>query len=146
MKILATWKTRILGKPTDAAPHIRFGRDGEKVALRYLKRKGYKIIEKNADVGRGEIDIVALDGDVIVFVEVKSRHSSKDGHPADFVTPAKQRQLTRLALLYLSQHRWSEEPARFDVVVVTWEEDGGKPLVEHFVDAFEATGLDGMYS
>jgi len=47
-----------------------------------------------------------------------------------------------LALLYFAQHGWSEEPARFDVVAVTWAKDGGKPLV----DAFEATGLDGMYS
>ena len=116
------------------------GQRGEAAAARFLKKKGLTIVARS-DRGRlGEIDLVAVDDRTVVFVEVKTRRSHLAGHPADAVDQDKQRRLTRLALAYLKQHHLLENPARFDVVAVTWPDDGRKPHIEHFVAAFEAVG------
>jgi putative endonuclease len=90
--------------------------------------------------------LVAVTDRTVVFVEVKTRRSHDRGHPADAVDAEKQRRLTRLALTYLKQHELLENPARFDVVSVTWPEDDQRPQIEHFENAFEAVGQWQMFS
>ncbi len=122
------------------------GQRGEDHAARFLKRLGYKIVARS-DRGRlGEIDLVAVDRQTVVFVEVKTRRSHDTGHPADAVDQDKQRRLTRLALAYLKRHELLENPARFDVVAVTWPADDSPPHVDHFLNAFEAVGRWQLFS
>ena len=129
-----------------------FGNAGEAVAERFLKRQGYKILERQYRSRLGEIDLIALDrsesrGGCVVFVEVKTRRSDSAGRPEDAVTLAKQRQLTRLALEYLKRQGWLHgRRCRFDVVAITWPAQGEVPDIVHFPHAFEAVGTRGMFS
>jgi len=120
------------------------GKRGEALAARYLKRKGYKIVGRGEQTGRGELDLIAVDGRTIVFVEVKTRQSHEMGIPADAVDAEKQRKLTRCALTYLKRHDLLEHASRFDVVAVTWP-DGKPPEIQHYQNAFEATGSGQMF-
>ncbi|REK17196.1 MAG: YraN family protein [Planctomycetota bacterium] len=121
-------------------------RRGERAAERHLKRQGYHIVARR-DRGRlGELDLVAVDGRTVVFVEVKTRRTHVAGHPAEAVDADKQRKLTRLALAYLKRHDLLEYSSRFDVVAVTWPKGVRRPTVEHYRGAFEAIGGGGMYS
>lgn len=119
---------------------------GERAAEQHLRRLGWRILARNARDDLGEIDLVALDGRTIVFVEVKTRTSGEPGEAAEAVDTAKQRRLTRLALLWLKRRGLLEHPARFDVLALSWPADGSRPAVRHYRNAFEATGLPGMYS
>jgi len=121
------------------------GQRGEALAARYLRRRGYKILARGERLFPGELDLVALDRDTIVFVEVKTRRSADAGHPAEAVTSAKQRRLTRLAVTFLKRHGLLEHPARFDVVAITWP-DRGRPTIEHFESAFDAVGQGEFFS
>ena len=112
---------------------------GEAAAARHLKRRGYRIVEANVRCALGEIDLVALDGGVVVFVEVKSNRGGRFGAPEEMVTPRKQQRLTRLATWYLQRRGWLGRAARFDVVAVDWDAAGGAKL-RHFSDAFPAVG------
>lgn len=134
-----------MGLLTKLFPPQSLGRRGEDAAARYLKRLGYIIVARSEQAGIGELDLIAVDGRTVVFVEVKTRTTHDAGHPADAVDEAKQRRLTRLALAYLKRHDLLECRARFDVVAVTWPERG-QPQIEHFQSAFEAIGFDGLYS
>jgi putative endonuclease len=125
---------------------LPLGKRGESAAARYLRRLGYVIVARGDRALIGEIDLVAVDGRTLVFVEVKTRTSQDAGHPADAVDVAKQRRLTRLALAYMKRHDLLDNPARFDVVAVTWPDKGARPVIEHFPSAFEAVGFEGMYS
>jgi len=136
-QLLARWLGRLL-------PPESLGNRGERLAASYLRRLGYKIISRSATGKLGELDLVALDGQTVVFVEVKTRQSADQGHPAEAVDRQKQHRLTRVALGYLRRHGLLEHPARFDVVAITWPLDG-KPQVEHIKGAFEATGTAGFY-
>jgi len=135
VEALARWRT----PPT-------LGQRGEAAAARYLRRLGYVIVARGHRDNIGEIDLVAVDGRTIVFVEVKTRTSHDAGHPADAVDEAKQQRLTRLALAYLKRHDLLGYSARFDVVAVTWPAEGGRPTIEHYPSAFEPAGVAGMYS
>jgi putative endonuclease len=137
-----SWLKRVRGLPKPA----RLGQRGEALAARYLRRRGYQIVARGSRGALGELDLVAVDGRTVVFVEVKTRRSQESGHPADAVDYDKQRRLTRLAIGYLRRHGLLEYPARFDVVAVTWPAGRGKPIVEHFVQAFTAVGHEGMFS
>src|SRR5262245_66298174 len=96
------------------------GRRGEDAAARYLRRLGYVIVARGHRDNIGELDLVAVDGRTVVFIEVKTRTSHDAGHPADAVDEAKQKRLTRLALSYLKRHDLLGSCAtRFDVVAVT---------------------------
>jgi len=121
------------------------GRRGEARAARYLRRRGYRILARGNRLFPGELDLVALDRDTVVFVEVKTRRSAEAGHPVEAVTPAKQRRLTRLAVTFLKRHGLLERPARFDVIAITWPERG-RPTIEHFENAFDAVGQGEFYS
>lgn len=122
------------------------GNKGERQAARFLRRLGYRIVARQHKNQFGEIDLIALDGDCVVFVEVKTRRSTAAGHPAEAVDSAKQRQLTRLALVWLKQQGLLEHRARFDVVAILWPEDAGRPEIEHYRNAFEPVGSGQMYS
>lgn len=122
------------------------GRRGENAAARHLQRLGYVIVARGHRDNIGEIDLVAVDGRTVVFVEVKTRTSHHAGHPADAVDEAKQRRLTRLALSYLKRHDLLDCSVRFDVIAVTWPARRGRPTIEHFQSAFEAVGFNGLYS
>lgn len=113
------------------------GERGEAVAARYLRRRGFRIVGRGVRTGLGELDLVAVDGRTVVFVEVKTRQTDDQGHPAEAVDLPKQRKLTLLATAYLKRHGLLNHAARFDVVAVTWP-DGRRPQVEHIRNAFEA--------
>jgi putative endonuclease len=127
-------------------PPRTLGQRGEAAAARHLSRQGLRVVARSARSGLGEIDLVAIDGRTVVFVEVKTRRATDAGHPAEAVDEAKQRRLTRLALGYLKRHGLLEYPARFDIVAVTWPADERRPTIEHFTGAFEPQGGQGMFS
>jgi putative endonuclease len=122
------------------------GHRGEALAERFLKKQRYKILARGSRNKLGELDLVALDGKTIVFVEVKTRKSNDKGHPADAVDERKQIKLTRLALAFLKRHRLLDHSSRFDVIAITWPDEGKDPKIEHFKNAFEATGQGSMFS
>ncbi len=115
------------------------GRAGEDVAAAFLLARGYRIIVRNYRRRFGEIDIIAEDGAVLVFVEVKSRKTSSFGSPFEAVDRRKQRQISRVALDYITRHKEENRPARFDVVAVELKE-GIPPRVDMIKDAFEFCG------
>jgi putative endonuclease len=116
------------------------GDRGERTAERYLAGQGMRILARGLRSRRGELDLVALDAQQIVFVEVKTRLDHHAGHPVEAVGPDKQRKLTELALAFLKKHKLLDRPARFDVVAITWPEGQTEPKIEHFRNAFEAAG------
>jgi putative endonuclease len=114
----------------------KLGVEGEKAAERFLRRKGYRIVTRNYRcLPFGEIDIVALDGSMIVFVEVKTRASRDHEDPESAVTPAKQERLIRTANVFLRQTRSVGRACRFDIVTITGV-SGGVLEIEHFINAF----------
>ena len=115
---------------------INLGKTGEKIAESFLIQKGLKILIKNYRNKFGEIDIVALDGDIVVFIEVKTRSNHHFGSPEEAVTHTKQKQICRAAKGYLLFYKLFESPIRFDVVAVTLKSDG--PLINHIIAAFDA--------
>ncbi|MCP3979724.1 MAG: YraN family protein [bacterium] len=118
-----------------SAARQRLGLRGEHAAALALERRGLSVLQRRYRCRLGEVDLVARDGDAIVFVEVKARRGSGYGEPAEAVTPAKQRRLARVALRYLQQRGWLERPCRFDVVEVRESVDG-TTQVRHLIDAF----------
>lgn len=122
------------------------GNRGEAVASQFLKHLGYRILERQMRGRFGELDLVALDGDVLVFVEVKTRSSTSAGHPTEAITTAKQRKITQSALAYLKRRRWLERRARIDVISVLWSNESSEPQIQHYVNAFDSTGFGQMYS
>jgi len=94
------------------------GQKGEELALRFLKKNGYRIIQTNYSCKLGEVDIIAQEKDVLVFVEVKTRTSMAFGPPQLAVTPTKQHQLSKVALYFLKEKRIEDPKARFDVVAI----------------------------
>jgi putative endonuclease len=122
------------------------GERGELAAKKFLKARGYVIIAHSSRGPFGELDIIAVDGKTVVFVEVKTRRSHDTGHPADAVDLKKQRRITRLALAYLKRHDLLENKARFDVIAVTWADNKRPPTIEHFQNAFEPTEKDSLFA
>jgi putative endonuclease len=121
------------------------GERGEKAAVKFLKRRGYIIIAHSSRGPFGELDIIAVDGNTVVFVEVKTRRTHDAGHPADAVDLTKRRRLTRLALAYLKRHQLLEQRARFDIVAVTWGDLSKPPVIQHYENAFEPTETSSMF-
>lgn len=111
------------------------GLRGEEVARRTLEEAGLTVLERRYRRRFGEIDIVARCGELIVFVEVKTRSGAIHGAPAHAVTPLKQRRLSRVAAAYLQQRRLAHRPCRFDVVEVT-RDHRGRLAARHIADAF----------
>jgi putative endonuclease len=113
----------------------QFGQTGESIAARFLRKMGYRIIEKNYRNVLGEIDIIARDRDTLVFVEVKARASGRYGNPKYAVTPRKQRKISMVALLYLKSTSQSRIKARFDVVAI--RSAAAAPHIELIKNAFD---------
>jgi putative endonuclease len=122
-----------------------FGTRSERAAARYLRRQGYRVVARNYRCKQGELDLVAVDGGTIVFVEVRSTGGEDASRPALSVDAVKQRRLTELALSYLQQHRLLDRPARFDVLALSWPAGRRQPDVVHYRDAFPAVGRFQMY-
>lgn len=114
---------------------MRTGKRGEELAAAYLAEAGYRIVERNYRCIFGEIDIVAEEGETLVFVEVKSRRSEAYGDPQLAVGHEKQKKISRIAMHYLAESRLRHRPARFDVVAVKLLPEGHK--IELIRDAFE---------
>ncbi len=110
------------------------GRSGEDLAARHLAKLGYRILERNYGTRQGEIDLIALDRDTIVFVEVKTRTSNAFGAPELAVNQEKQKRMVKAALGYLKQKKMHQMACRFDVVAISGGED---PRVEVIRNAFE---------
>jgi putative endonuclease len=123
-----------------------FGSRSERAAGHFLRRLGYSILEHNFSCELGEIDLVALDGKTLVFVEVRSTEAADTQMPALSVDPAKQKRLTRLALYYLQKRRLLEFAARFDVLAISWPVSAAEPTIVHYPNAFEATDRFQPYS
>jgi len=113
----------------------KFGKQSELLASNYLRLRGYSILELNYRNLIGEIDIIARDGSVLVFVEVKARKSSRYGSPKNAVTPGKQLKISRTALAYLKNTGQLNSRARFDVVSIDARYD--PPDIEVVKNAFE---------
>jgi putative endonuclease len=118
------------------------GDRGERAAARFLRRQGLRVLARGYRVHSGEIDLIARDGDILVFVEVKAR---RRGIPAEAVTPEKQRRITRAALHFLRKHRILDQRCRFDVVAIVWPDDRREPQIDHIRNAFEAVGHGQMF-
>lgn len=112
-----------------------FGQEGERIAERYLSKKGYRLVERNYRCPVGEVDLIVLDRRVIVFVEVKTRSHQRFGVPLESVHPRKQQKMIKVALWFLSDRKLHERDARFDVVGISF--GGQEPVVEHIENAFE---------
>ena len=97
------------------------GAKGEEIAVRYLKSRGYRILERNYRVRLGEIDIIAEHGDDLVFIEVKTRSNILFGSPFESVTKQKKQQLSKVALEYISKKNCHNRSARFDVVGIRFQ-------------------------
>lgn len=115
------------------AAHNELGKQGEKAAVNFLIKEGYKVVKQNWRMHRYEIDIVAEDEEFIVFVEVKTRTSRQWGNPEDFIGRTKIKRIVESADLYL-QINDIDKPARFDIISAIW--DGKDFEIEHLDDAF----------
>jgi len=123
----------------------RLGERGELLAAQFLQSQGFRILARGSRDRLGEIDLVALDGRAIVFVEVKTRRSHDRGHPADAVDFEKQRRLSRLALAWLKGRGLLEVSCRFDVVAILWPSNTEPPRIDHYRGAFESQGPHTMF-
>lgn len=113
-----------------------FGLSGEAMALKHLKQKGYKVVEKNFRCKFGEIDIIAYDGPCLVFIEVKTRSSDNFGPPAASVNLRKQQQICKATHIYITDKKLTDCEIRFDVVTLLIESNR-PPEIEIIANAFE---------
>jgi len=111
------------------------GRWGESFAAEYLTRRGYTILERNARTAYGEIDIVATQSEVAVFVEVKTRTSTAYGYPEESITPKKRAHLIASAQAYLQTHPELETDWRIDVIAIHRPHSDRSPQITHFENA-----------
>lgn len=111
------------------------GLKGETLAVKFIKKRGYAIITQNYKTPFGEIDIIAKDGDTIVFIEVKTRKNTIFGYPFESVNKKKIQKIKKSALHYLKKQR-QEFSVRFDVISIL-STDSGRNEIEHITDAFE---------
>ncbi|MFQ5656204.1 MAG: YraN family protein [Candidatus Methylomirabilales bacterium] len=118
----------------------RVGIEGEGVARRFLEGLGFRIVEENFTSPLGEVDLIAQEADVLVFVEVKTRRSTRFGTPAEAVHPRKQRQILRVAEAYMRERRL-RVPCRVDVVTVEFDPQESQPRVELIRNAVQGNGL-----
>ena len=118
------------------ATHNRTGRWGEDIALTYLEKKAYRILERNWHTGHKELDIIALDGNTLVIVEVKTRSGDDYEEPWQAVTNLKIKRIVQAANLYIRQKAIDAE-VRFDIVSVVMRPDG-QAEIDHIEDAFTA--------
>lgn len=119
-----------------ARNNVRAGMDGQLAAEEFLRRAGFFIVARNYRLHTGEIDLIAREGTYLIFIEVKTRHSTKHGHGREAVTPQKQQRIIKTALHYIATQIQRECDTRFDVIEVTYI--AGRPDIVHIRDAFWA--------
>jgi len=126
---------------------LTLGERGERAAARSLKRLGYRIVFSRYRLRYGEVDIIAVDDQTVVFVEVKTRRNASDeGRPAEAVDVKRQGRLTRAALAFLKSHGLLEYASRFDVIEVVWPAGQRRPKIQHLKNAFAAVGRGQLYN
>jgi len=113
----------------------KIGQKGENLAFAYLQNLGYKVLERNYRCKLGEVDIIALDNDTLVFIEVRTRSSLDFGLPQESINRRKRHQISKVALEYMTRKKLKNTPARFDVVAISLEP--GKEKIDLIKDAFE---------
>ncbi len=111
------------------------GSEGEDLAAAYLESKGFFIVDRNYSFERSEVDIVAYDGSVIVFIEVKLRSNLKFGHPEESVDEQKIAHIQKAAEAWIYERRMDGYPVRFDVVSIM-QKNNEAPDIRHLKDAF----------
>jgi putative endonuclease len=121
-------------KPTK----LQTGNQGEQLAVEYLQAKGYTILTRNWRYQKAELDIIAQDNHITVFVEVKTRRGLAYGYPEEGVTPAKQKHLARGANAYVLEHDINND-LRFDIISIILSR-GQAPDINHIEDAFFPVG------
>jgi putative endonuclease len=114
---------------------LLLGQEGERLAERYLRKKGYKLVERNYRCAVGELDLIVLDRRIVVFVEVKTRTGHGFGSPLEAVEFRKQRKMIQAAQFFLSAKGLQQREARFDVIGISWP--GREPVLEHIENAFD---------
>ncbi|MEZ6082063.1 MAG: YraN family protein [Pirellulaceae bacterium] len=113
---------------------------------RFLQQLGYRILARSHRQRLGEIDLIALDGDCLVFVEVKTWSSGDDGDPSLAVDRRKQERLSRAALVYLKRRGLLEQQCRFDVVSIVWPAGQGcRPTIRHFPPPSKPSAMDSSF-
>ena len=142
MSLLSRIRTRIARR----FPEKPLGGRGEDAAAKYLKRQGFHILARSLDSRFGELDIVAVDGRTVVFVEVKTRRSDDAGRPSEAIDERKEHRMTQAAIAYLKANRLLEYSSRFDVVAITWPDGARRPTIEHFKNAFSPVGVGQFFS
>jgi putative endonuclease len=140
------WPARIRDWLARRFPEKSLGERGEDAAAKFLKKQGFHILARSLDSPLGELDIVAVDGRTVVFVEVKTRRSHDAGLPSEAIDQRKEQRMTQAALAYLKSNRLLSYSARFDVVAITWPDNARKPTIEHFKNAFSAVGAGQFFS
>lgn len=111
------------------------GKEGEEIAAKFLTEKGFEIVERNYQYGHGEIDIVANDKEILVFVEVKTRLNLEYGEPEYAINKKKIQQIKKMAELYLFDKEISEADCRFDVIAILLD-NKSNPKITHYENAF----------
>ncbi len=114
---------------------LDLGKLGEELALKKVKRLGYKCIARNYRCALGEIDLIAKDGDCLVFIEIKTRRGRSLGSIKEVIDKRKKRQLSKVALAYLKSNNYCDVKSRFDVVAISLNQD--KEQIEVIQNAFD---------
>ncbi|MGL6227391.1 MAG: YraN family protein [Thermoguttaceae bacterium] len=139
-------RQRIGGRGFDVDPESMLskdilGRQGEQVAVKFLRKNGYRILATNLQIGDGEVDIIAQDrAGVIVFVEVKTRRTRLWGEPYEAVNQRKRRGLCLMSEEYLRQRDWQGKVKRLDIISIVWPENE-EPEINHVMNAFDGSEL-----
>jgi len=141
-----SWPARFRDRFARRLPKKSLGVRGEEAAASFLKHRGYHILARSLDSPLGELDIVAVDGRTVVFVEVKTRRSDDAGRPEDAIDLRKEQRMTQAALAYLKSNRLLNYSARFDVVAIMWPDGARKPTIEHYKNAFSPVGMGQFFS
>lgn len=128
----------IFGKKSKTPdPQRQLGAEGEKLAAKFLKRRGYKIVQRNYRCKLGEIDIIASRKGILIFVEVKTRTTEEFGQPQHAITPAKKNQISKAALSYIRENNLARQSCQFDVIAIMFSSGSRKPKIQHIENAFE---------
>lgn len=143
-KLRASWNQILYNRLTTStldrlSPAKSLGARGEIAAERHLLKLGHIIVDRGFNDGQGEIDLITVDADTVVFVEVKTRTSDLAGMPVESVDENKQYRITRTAISFMKRHDLLESRSRFDVISIEWPNPKLQPKISHFENAFEAS-------
>lgn len=133
---LISWLRNWWGKRQRPLTTYERGKLAEREAALYLRRRGYRIVAQNLKLKVGEIDLVALKGGLVVFVEVKARSSDEFGTPVEGLLPRQQQRIRKAAEIFLAKRGWSERDRRFDLIAVDLDEKEQIKRIEHIPNAF----------